>query len=379
MTNSVDAIYCKCGYLFQPEKVDGVDSELEMAAQDEELYEAYLAARADQAAKDAQQAVAALATDPRNHYKAEQAEQAMKIAEAANEEYTRQTKRTAAAVKVAKSARTRSITTMLETSKTKDKPPTKVLSATPIPRHVEPVLLKNTAPTPVKQNLRPGPIFKKQQAVKAARAIQINNQIKSKQVRRNAAAIKEELEAQSEKTAVAIEAARAARARHALPKQVPLNNIKQKVKTVANNHAAPITLRPRTEDVSHIKANQRKPVSRQPQKITPSIPETPKEVCPICSSSYPQGASRCSCGYDFKAISAQLPSLTKGEGANTPAANSVTTKECPHCTGSRPVDAERCSCGYVFNEGISDLPSLSLSNSDINTLVNTSPTAKSSR
>ncbi len=70
MVISVDAKNCDCGYSFEPPGNNDLLSE-EQALQEEELFEAYLAARVDQVVAEVESARAELMADISNHRKAD--------------------------------------------------------------------------------------------------------------------------------------------------------------------------------------------------------------------------------------------------------------------------------------------------------------------
>ncbi|MEW6330330.1 MAG: hypothetical protein AB1560_02615 [Pseudomonadota bacterium] len=70
MVISVDAKSCDCGYSFEPPGNNDILSE-EQALQEEELFEAYLAARVDQVVAEVESARAELMADISNHRKAD--------------------------------------------------------------------------------------------------------------------------------------------------------------------------------------------------------------------------------------------------------------------------------------------------------------------
>ena len=396
-TNSVDAIHCRCGYFFQPDKVDGVDPDLELAAQDEELYEAYLAARAEQAAKEVQIAIATLANDPGNAIKAEYADKTVTAAEETNAEYTEQKKRTVAAVKVAKSARTKPIIPIPSTPvalipKSKpvviraDKVSNKELTT---PANIPyPMMIASTnegATTNTRISDKPGPAFKKQQAIRAARALEIQQNNKHKKTIKSAATIKAELEAQSVKTAAALMAAKAVRNKRTDPDILAAASAKntqpiQITRSNVNIESKKNGALKKLHHVSVVKESNKASVQQVKVRNNGYLSESIRQECPVCTSTYPPEVARCSCGYVFAEGIPQLPSLDEiVKKKNAPERNNSGMKECPHCTGLHPSNANRCGCGYVFPVDVTELPSLSLNSTDFNALSNTELPRKTPR
>ncbi len=101
-TRPADASRCGCGYVFDPYLLDDPQRTLGLAAEDEKLYEEYLAARAAQAIEAARVATKLAAIDPENERKAIDAARAQRGAQAANAELAVQRARAAQAAEAAK-------------------------------------------------------------------------------------------------------------------------------------------------------------------------------------------------------------------------------------------------------------------------------------
>lgn len=124
---------CDCGYSFGSTGEDALLPE-ELALQEEELFEAYIAARVDQTLAAVESARAELATDPANQRKAARLLQAVQDALMLRDERDAQTAKTAEARKTAQAAREK---------------------------------LTPAAPDAPVQSVQPGETFRAQQAAKA--------------------------------------------------------------------------------------------------------------------------------------------------------------------------------------------------------------------
>lgn len=99
------ANYCECGFSFNPAELDDTTQSLVLAAQEEELYENYLSARAAQAEEALTVALNLLAKDPDNPAKKQDAARLSEEAKQTRAEYTTQHNKAAATRKVARNAR----------------------------------------------------------------------------------------------------------------------------------------------------------------------------------------------------------------------------------------------------------------------------------
>lgn len=183
-SSPVAAAYCRCGYCFEPDKVNGSAQALELGAQEEKLYLDYLKARTSQAEEAARAARAVAATAPDSHAKAAEAllaEQAMINARA---ELADQ----AARVHIA-TQRWESVKTAIRGPVASRNKPT-ARGAKPVhhrktSKPAPALIIKDQAPTrstpavavtssPVPQTAQPNDVFR---AVQAARAEQVMKQL----------------------------------------------------------------------------------------------------------------------------------------------------------------------------------------------------------
>ncbi len=101
-TRPADASRCGCGYVFDPYLLDDAQRTLGLAAEEEKLYEEYLAARAAQAVEAARVAAKLTAIDPENEPTVIDDAGAQRGAQAANAELAAQRARAAQAAEAAK-------------------------------------------------------------------------------------------------------------------------------------------------------------------------------------------------------------------------------------------------------------------------------------
>lgn len=86
--NTASANSCGCGFIFDAD-TDSYQA-VELVSQEQEFYEAYLAARLEQARRTAEMAIETLAADPMNKSRAEEADKANRELEQINNEYEAQ-------------------------------------------------------------------------------------------------------------------------------------------------------------------------------------------------------------------------------------------------------------------------------------------------
>jgi len=176
-SNSANAVRCHCGYIFEPERLEGPNREAELAAQDERLYREYLAARTKQAMREAEEARMVHASDPGNTVKAAQSLLAEQAAHAARAELNIQATKTAMAKLKATTASTavnkptappsRRSATRIKVTHAAVHANIRSNRTTKVPhvkRHV-------AVSTSASQTDKPGEAFKAIQAVKAQKAL----------------------------------------------------------------------------------------------------------------------------------------------------------------------------------------------------------------
>ena len=104
-THAASTELCGCGYVFGGENGEP-DLAPELAAQEEKLYEAYLAARLEQAHLEARDAQRMVDADPQNPHKVQAAADKAQAVAQAKVDFDIQAKKTAEAVKMAEIAQT---------------------------------------------------------------------------------------------------------------------------------------------------------------------------------------------------------------------------------------------------------------------------------
>ena len=105
-THAASTDMCGCGYAFNGEKLEEPHRVPGLVAQEEKLYEAYLAARLEQAVAEAQQAQIAIHTGYQTPQNIARAEETVKTLAQVKADFEAQAKKTAEAVKMAEIAKT---------------------------------------------------------------------------------------------------------------------------------------------------------------------------------------------------------------------------------------------------------------------------------
>lgn len=178
------AAYCRCGYCFEPDKVNGSAQALELEAQEEKLYLDYLKARVSQTEAAVRAARAVAAADADSHAKAAEALLAEQALINARAELADQTAR----VRIA-TQRWESVRTVIRAPVVSRNKPT-AHAAKPVhhrktSKPAPALIFKDQAPTrsapavavtsiPVPQTAQPNDVFR---AVQAARAEQVMKQL----------------------------------------------------------------------------------------------------------------------------------------------------------------------------------------------------------
>ncbi len=296
-----DAQECACGHQFDHDDADASLTSEEIRLKAEELYENYLAARVEQAAKTVQTAQADFARDPSNQDKSDRVASAIREAQTAKSalaaQSARMTEMRKAMLSTAPSPAPRPVPTPARKRATalkavaakpqaqiKRKPIpvlTEVVAAAPQPVHpkrhakaaaaapkkppaavvVAPAKREVAATQPPAQSATPNPAFRQAQAAKAEKILQAVNSVKPAP-KPSAQPAREELPA-----APAVKKPEPARATAPIP-----------VKTAPRLYAQP-----------------------------------DKKECPNCTSSVAIAAARCRCGYEFPSSEQLIPSLAMSD------------------------------------------------------------------
>lgn len=291
ITTSLDTRECSCGHQFDHDDTDANLSSEEIRLKAEQLYESYLAARAEQAAKAVKAAQAAFAADPSNQDKSE------RVASTINEAQT------AAAVVTAQSAR---ITEMKQTMRSSI-PPSNATPATAAPKRrvaprksavVEPARTVRKTITPVVDVTASARAKRNTKTAVQTAAINLPAPV-------TAPVPKKPEVAQPEQAAAPNPAFRQAQAAKA-----------EKILRTVRDPAPMLPGKKENLPVLPMLENKFTPVMTVPvnTKSAPRLykPEKKKD-CPNCTASVDSNATCCRCGYEFPSSGQLIPALAISE------------------------------------------------------------------
>jgi hypothetical protein len=268
-SNPLAAAYCRCGYCFEPDKVNGSAQALELEAQEEKLYLDYLKARISQTEESVRAARAVAAANPDSHAKAAEALLAEQALINARAELADQTARVRIATRRWESLRT--VTRVPVTLRNKpathaakpvhhrktSKPAPTLMIKDEAPPRPTPVIAATSSPVP--QTVQPNDAFR---AAHAARAEQVMKQLPP-----------------------------VVRDINPPPVPAPIVALPEKpLSAVVPSPAAPVLL-----------------VHSTPPVLLKTNPA--HKDCPNCYAHVTTSLVRCRCGYEFS-NGPQLPSLT---------------------------------------------------------------------
>jgi ribonuclease E len=269
-SHPIHVVRCGCGYVFDPDKLDGVTQELEVISQEEQLYRDYLAARAAQADDAARSAKGAASREPANTVRSAEALLAQQTAMNARAELEAQDARAAAVknrIKVVRSSRRR---------KTKASTP----AAT------------KPAPASIREALAP----KKQVPAKAApKPVVAPTPIPVL----TAPVVVKKVSAPAKPAPVAKPVA---------PKvsQAPVE-IKRDVPPVTAPTPTPVAVRETV--VEPTPAFRDSQATKAEQIAAPVPPKSATQDCPNCCAKVAASVKRCRCGYELPTSANQMPAL----------------------------------------------------------------------
>jgi len=297
---SVGAARCHCGHLF--ESSANCLSPEEAALRDEELYEGYLAARAEQSQQAARTAEQALSEDASNPEKISAAALAREVAKAVENDLAEQRSKIAA-MQSALRAREPvppapvdpSPTTVLPTVAEKAAP---AWPAVKSPAPERPARSATTIPTP-------GPV---------ANPASVSTPAKTASAPVWKASI-------TQKAAGVLAALKNAKARETVTRSqqaiAAAAHAKQAATHVPPPQPAPVT-------ASAVPSSEfRKEQASRAEKIMEARQSADAKDCPNCTSSVPITTTRCRCGFAFVSGGTELPSLTLCTGDFTALRNSL--------------------------------------------------------
>jgi hypothetical protein len=342
-TVPLDTRECSCGHQLDHDEKDTALSSEEIRLKAEELYENYLGARVDQAAKAVKTARADFARDPSNTAKSDQVDSAIHEAQMAESALAAQsarvaemkkallsTVRPAAPVPVAAPARKRATALKAVAARPHQariirKPIpvlTEVVATAPVrPKHLAIEVVSTAAPArqkheaPKMATTEPVPVRPKHQAsemVSTAAPVPERQKLQAKVV----AAAPQKLPtpmptskkpdiappAHSATPNPAFRQAQAARA--------------EKILRAKNTQPAPVVETVK-EEARKVPVAEPKPPQTTPVITTKSAPRlyTPrdKKECPNCTASVAIVAARCRCGYEFPSSEPLIPALAMSD------------------------------------------------------------------
>jgi hypothetical protein len=335
---SVSVARCDCGHIF--ESASDSLSPLETSLRDEELYEGYLTARAEQAHQAAYVAEQALAEEADNPELASAAALAHEVARSIDDDLAEQRKKIAAIKKALH----------------KDEPVKAIPVATAIIQE-SPVV----AEQPATAQAQAQPTVPEQPAPIAPAAM----------VKQTAAVI-------AETPAPARVSKKTSAPTHPTPvaKATSVSTSAAKPSTVASKPVKPSS-RPTWQATTAQKAagvlaaiknaKVRESLARAKNAV---VAATNVEQKAVSHTPKPQPALNTS-----TVPSAAPPSAFRKEQASRAEKimethKTVDSKDCPNCTSSVPINTTRCQCGFTFVTGGNDLPSLTLCTGDFTALRN---------
>lgn len=286
---------CKCGHVFE----SAVSSELspeEATLRDEELYENYLSARAEQAHQAARAAQDALMDDPDSNDKAAEAELTREVAKSIETDLAEQRTKLAALRRVVAAQRPKPA---LPALKPIDVPPVPPPVAQPQIEAVAEIVVSTppiSTPSPLKP-VKPAASPANSPALASPAAV-------------------------AQKAARVLNAIKQAKAREATTRTRRPH--KAPAKTVSAPQPAPLPTSQSPIEVSAVPP----PSFRQEQAARAEMVMEIRKLadtkdCPNCTASVPVNTTRCSCGFAFIASGNDLPSLTLCTGDFTALRNSL--------------------------------------------------------
>lgn len=323
VTLALDARECSCGHQFDHDDNDASLSSEEIRLQAEELYENYLAARAEQASSAVMTAQSEFARDPASAQKSQRVANLIQEAEAARAALTAQSARVAEMRKALPPAPAPRAIQAPEPPKTKLAEMKKALPPAPVPRPAPATAAPKKKVTVAKPAITPSP------ARTATRVASSNNDtdnaITSSLLTRHAA----------RKAASASAKARPAPA----PVAAKPKTIQPPVQTRTPNPAFRQVQAARAEKILRQAetAAAVKAVIKEESAVVPKMAAAPK--------------------MEVKAPAPAAPVLTK----SAPRLLGGDKKECPNCTASVDSKINRCRCGFEFPTSETLMPALSMS------------------
>jgi hypothetical protein len=344
---AVSAARCDCGHVFES-ATDSL-SPLEASLRDEELYEGYLAARAEQAQQVARVAEQALDEEADNPELVSAAALAREVAKSIDNDLAEQRKKIAA------------IQNALHKSQPVAPAPAaaSVITETAIPESA--VAAETPAPVPIMAK----PVAPKR-PVPAAASVKVIAELPESAVVTAAPAPAPKITVKP--SAPARPTPAAAVASSSTPVLKPDTSVINRVKPTVTPTWQASTAQKAADVLAAIKnAKVRESLARAKNAVVAAATKE-KEV--VAHAPLPQPAPASS-----SAPSVAPPSAFRKEQASKAekimeAHKAADDKECPNCTSRVLVNTTRCQCGFAFVSGGNELPSLTLCTGDFTALRN---------
>lgn len=376
-THAANAIRCGCGHFFVPESEAGPDLSPELRAQEEKLYEAYLAARRNQTEEALTAARAAAARVPGNAQAAELLAEAEAALNAAESELDLQKKKNSEAHKLAEAAKATAESLQAVTTNNRAAEP--AAEAILIPISVQ-------APTQDPEDVARKPAMARARSldeapIKASKAARTTSLIAGQ------SPISGRAKAEARAQVKAHKAARAALAKA---------RAEQIARAEADSRAHQLKLTEETLRLAQADADRSAQAARvqaQAQQVAREDNEAPietvQEQAQIAQQELAEQAFRAKqaakAEHALAVVKAEQLAAQTEAGAAFRAAQSARaaqivataktadSKECPSCTATVALVARACRCGFPFPMGTTELPALTLSAGELAELLGTSP------
>lgn len=322
VTLAMDARECSCGHQFDHDNNNASLSSEEIRLQAEELYENYLAARAEQASSAVMAAQSEFARDPASAQKSRQVANLIQEAEAARAALTAQSARVAEMKKALPPAPAPRPIHAPEAPKTKVVEMKKALPPAPAPHPVHAPAASNKKVAVAKTAATLSPVRAKAKILNSA-STDTDNAITTSLLTRHAAR----------------------KAASASAKPAPAS--------------APVAAKPKTT-LPPVQTRTPNPAFRQAQSARADKFLRQAETAAAVKAVIKEETSvvpKIAAAVEAKAPPAAAPALTK----SAPRLLGGDKKECPNCTASVDSKINRCRCGFEFPTSETLMPALSMS------------------
>ena len=302
---ALDTRDCSCGYQFDHDDTDSNMSSEEIRLRAEELYESYLAARAEQAANTVKDMQAEFVRDPASQEKSDRVAAAIGEMQAAEAAWT------------AQSARIAEMRKSLPPPKPALSTPKQLTVATKMSVSAAPVRSARKPVSPVVNVINANSARAKRATKTAAHNGQAKPVIQAKPKK-----------SETQQKPVPVQAATQAKKPDVI---VP------PTQTTTPNHA-----------FRQAQAAKAEKILRSAQAAKPAKTVEKKEEMPASPP----------------AVQAKAPHAVPAQGKTAPRLYALNKKECPNCTSSVDSNINRCRCGYEFSTSEQLIPPLSMSDEE---------------